>query len=165
MRPGSVVAVALLSTVTITTPGHAAPTAKVWTCMRPAIKPQRIYLWCYHADIWTQGMRWSRRTARTVTASGDYVVNTCAISCAEGPFLKYPARFTFSRPEMVKAFRGYQTALRRNATMFTRVRVSFSGAPPDGWTGQPYILVKERNPGTGSCELVWEHRGEKYKPC
>ncbi len=118
MRPGSVVAVALLSTVTITTPGHAAPTAKVWTCMRPAIKPQRIYLWCYHADIWTQGMRWSRRTARTVTASGDYVVNTCAISCAEGPFLKYPARFTFSRPEMVKAFRGYQTALRRNATMF-----------------------------------------------
>ncbi|MEI2786543.1 MAG: hypothetical protein V9E82_12720 [Candidatus Nanopelagicales bacterium] len=43
--------------------------------------------------------------------------------------------------------------------------MSFSGAPPDGWTGQPYILVKKRNPGTGSCELVWEHRGEKYKPC
>jgi hypothetical protein len=122
-------------------------------------------IWCYHASVWTVGMEWTGWNARKATATGTYVVNTCEISCAEGPFRKYPARFTFSKPKPFKAFKGYQTRLSQDTRLFTRLQVRFTNREPDYWSGEPWLLVKERNPGTRRCELVWEPRDSRFKRC
>lgn len=67
-------------------------------------------------------------------ARGTYVVNSCDITCAEGPFYNYEARFEFSKPRYFTAFEGTSTQLRRSGYLFTKMRVRFTGEWPRGGT-------------------------------
>lgn len=158
-----------LAAVTLTgvamMPAQASSPTKVWTCAKAATKPARMNIWCYHASLWAEDLRYSQWSPRRATATGNYVINTCDISCAEGPYDKYPARLSFSRPRTVTPLQGNQTSLGSTQPLFTRLRVTFLGPTPASWTGQPYMLVKESNPGTSACELVWRQRGAAISRC
>lgn len=153
------------STMLVGSPANAvAGSAAVWTCSKAAHKPGKMNIWCYHGSLWTKKMRWSRWSPSKATARGVYVVNSCDYSCADGPFYDYRARFDFSEPRHFSAFRGTSTRLNHSAHLFSKMRVRFTGEWPSGWDERPYILRMERGP-TGRCELIWEQRGSRIKPC
>ena len=158
------IAVAGSTTMTATPATATTGSTAVWTCSKGAQKPSKMNIWCYHASVWTKKMRWLKWSPSKAIARGTYVVNSCDITCAEGPFYNYEARFEFSKPRYFTAFEGTSTQLRRSGYLFTKMRVRFTGEWPRGRDQRPYVLKMERGSG-GRCELIWRKRGERMKPC
>ena len=81
--------------------------------------------------VWrAKNMRWTYWGAKTATARGTVIVNTCEPMCASGNYKSYSARFRLHRPR--RGCRASMTAARRSpgASPSSYSRGSISASPP-----------------------------------
>ena len=75
----------------------------VLTCAgKTAIKPSNYVLACADANTYFNSIHWTSWTKTSATASATFVQNNCVPTCAEGKFIKYPAKLTLSKPKPTK---------------------------------------------------------------
>ena len=85
-------------------PAAGAPRApvlpRVLTCAGKAVvRPQSYVLACADANAYFVTIHWSSWGSGSARASATYVRNNCAPTCAQGTFVKYPARLVLSGPK------------------------------------------------------------------
>jgi hypothetical protein len=100
----------VIATVGIST-AAAAPTAhagkqavpSVLTCAGKAVvKPTSYVLACADANAYFNSVHWTSWTSSSASATATFVQNNCAPTCADGKFIKYPAKLTVSQPKPTK---------------------------------------------------------------
>lgn len=90
--------------------------------------------------VWhAKNMRWTHWGAKTATARGTVIVNTCDPMCASGNYKSYSARFRLYRPR--RGCRIYdsrrQGSRRVSQSVFTRVDIRFPAASGGVWKTTP----------------------------
>jgi len=75
----------------------------VLTCGgKTVIKPSSYVLACADANTYFNSVHWTSWASNSATATATFVENNCAPTCAEGKFLKYPAKLVLSQPRSTK---------------------------------------------------------------
>jgi len=81
--------------------GPAIPS--VLTCSgKTVVKPASYVLACADANTYFDAVHWTSWSRKSATATAIFVENNCAPTCAEGKFLKYPAKLALFRPKSTK---------------------------------------------------------------
>jgi hypothetical protein len=81
----------------------STPVPSVLTCAgKKAIKPSNYVLACADANTYFNSIHWTSWTKTSATATAVFVQNNCVPTCAEGKFIKYPAKLTLSKPKTTK---------------------------------------------------------------
>jgi hypothetical protein len=79
------------------------PPPSVLTCAgKTVIKPASYVLTCADANTYFNSIHWLSWTSTSATATATFVQNDCLPTCAQGKFVKYPARLTLSQPKSTK---------------------------------------------------------------
>ena len=81
--------------------GPAVPS--VLTCSgKTVVKPSSYVLACADANTYFNSVHWASWGSKSATATATFVENNCAPTCADGKFLKYPAKLALSQPRSTK---------------------------------------------------------------
>lgn len=111
-----------------------ADATKVVNCMGNAVvKPKSIVIACADANIAVNDITWSSWTLNDAKGKGTLVWNTCLPeTCADGIVEEYPVRITLGR-----------VASGPSLSIFSGMRLTFTGNAPAGLTSGYYILDNE----------------------
>ena len=105
------------------------------------MKPGTFPLWCFHSDNALKDVTWSEWGSSRAKGRGTYTVNTCRISCAEGPWKDYPATVVADRVRRVDG-----------TAAFTRIVFTFDDRGPGNRSS---LTLRLRFLEVEGCNLTW----------